>query len=216
MTLAAQLEVVPRIFIRQRREMIELFGLESRNKYSIETESGDSIGFAAEQGKGIAGTLVRQLLGHWRSFEIRIFDRDRRSELIAFHPFRFYFHRLEICTADGRRLGAVERRFSILTKTFDVHGPAGEVIAEVSSPLWRPWTYIFRHQGIEIGAVRKKWGGLIREAFLDADSFAVEFAATTSDGDTRLVLLGAAMFIDVMYFEKKGTGPFSIADLIPG
>jgi len=216
MSIADQLAGVSTVFIRQRREMVELFGFETRNKYSIETESGLRIGFAAEQERGFAGTVARQILGHWRTFEIRIFDTERRVELIASHPFRFFFDRLEIRTAEGVALGSVERTFSFFSKTFEVRDGRDAVVATVSSPIWRPWTFRFESGGREIGAVRKKWGGLIKEAFLDSDSFAVEFSDPALGPDHRLLLLGAAMFVDVLYFEKKGAGPFSIADLIPG
>ena len=216
MSIAEQLTASSSVFIRQRREMVELLGFEARNKYSIETESGARIGFASEQQSGFAGAVFRQIVGHWRSFEIRIFDAERRVELIARHPFRIFFHRIEISTADGNALGCVERRFSLLAKKFDVRDVDGSFVASVSSPFWRPWTFRFEKDGRDIGAVRKKWGGLIKEAFLDADSFAVEFADATLTANERLLLLGAAMFVDVLYFETKGTGPFSIADLIPG
>ena len=66
-----------RLIVRQRRELAELFGFETRNKYEIASESGGALAFAAEQQKGIAGFLFRQFLGHWRTFEIKFFSPDR-------------------------------------------------------------------------------------------------------------------------------------------
>lgn len=40
------------IRIKQIKEFAELFGFETRNKYSIQSIDGQPIGFAAEQGKG--------------------------------------------------------------------------------------------------------------------------------------------------------------------
>src|SRR5262245_11336298 len=62
-----ELDAAPGLVVQQRKELVELFGYETRNKYEIRTQSGQQLGFAAEQQKGVLGFLVRQLVGHWRS-----------------------------------------------------------------------------------------------------------------------------------------------------
>ena len=58
------------LYVRQQRELGELLGFETRNKYAISTPDRMEVAFAAEQQKGILGFLLRQFLGHWRTFEI--------------------------------------------------------------------------------------------------------------------------------------------------
>ena len=94
------------IQVVQRRELAELFGFETRNKYSIEVDGSEEL-FAAEQGKGGLAFLARFFLGHFRTFEIHFFDRARSLVLRAVHPFRFFFQRLEVFLPDGRPLGAI-------------------------------------------------------------------------------------------------------------
>jgi uncharacterized protein YxjI len=193
------------LIVQQKRELAELIGIETRNKYAIEAEDGAPIAYAAEQQKGILGILLRQILGHWRTFEIAFFGPDRQPLMTAVHPFRFFFQRLEVSTADGRSLGAIQQRFAFLHKKFDVQSSDGRVLMTVASPFWRIWTFAFERMGREVARIEKKWGGLLSEAFTDKDRFRVQFADSSVTGDERMLLLAAALFIDLVYFEKKAS-----------
>jgi uncharacterized protein YxjI len=191
----------PELIVVQRRELMELLGVETRNKYEVRTESNELVGFAAEQSAGLLAGLARMFFGHWRAFEIHVFDAQRQLVLRAFHPFRFFFQRLEVSAEDGRCLGAVQQRLSLFTKRFDVEDASGNVVLEMSSGLFRPWLFPFYRGGEEVGRVEKRWSGLLREAFTDADSFRVDFGKAA--GDERALLLAASLFVDLQYFEQK-------------
>lgn len=191
------------LVIEQRHELVELVGLETRNKYEILAEDGAVVGFCAEQQKGLLGFLARMFLGHWRAFDLFFFDSERRRVLTAHHPFRFLFQRLEVSTAEGRPLGALQVRFALLAKRFDVEDAAGRVAMTVSSPLWRMWTFPFEKNGRPAATVAKKWSGLLAEAFTDKDRFRVEFEDPSLSADERLLVLAAALFVDLQYFERK-------------
>jgi len=59
-----------------------------------------------------------------------------------------------------------------------------------------------RDGGTQVGKISKKWSGLLREAFTDADNFGISFPV---DLDVRMkaVMLGACFLIDFMFFEKS-------------
>ena len=190
------------IMIVQRRELAELFGIETRNKYSIEA-NGAPFAFAAEQGKGGLAFLARMFVGHRRTFEIHFFDNSRQLVLRVVHPFRFMFQRLEVSSAAGRMIGAIQQRFAIFSKRFDVTDATGRLLLSVRSPLWRPWTFSFERDGRELARVEKKWSGMLQEAFTDADRFRVAFESPELGLDERSLVLAAGIFIDLQYFERK-------------
>ena len=192
----------PALKLRQRRELAELFGYESRNKYEICDPNGSPILYAAEQGSGFGAALMRQLLGHMRTFEIHVFDGARNAVMKAVHPFRWFFQRLEVAVADGRPVGALQQRWAFFYKSFDVEDAAGRVLMTVRSPIWKPWTFTFERAGREVASVKKRWGGLLREALTDADTFAIEYAPELNP-DERALVLAAGLFIDLQYFEAK-------------
>ena len=109
---------------------------------------------------------------------------------------------IEVALESGRPVGALQQRFSFLYKRFDVLDPNGQVSMQVSSPFWRPWTFSFQRDGREVARIEKKWAGILREAFTDSDRFRVAFIEPLGLDD-RLLLLAAAIFIDLRYFEKK-------------
>lgn len=191
------------VLVHQVHEIGEWFGFETRNKYQIMDERKVIIGYAAEQQKGILGFLFRQYLGHWRKFDVHFFTADRQLAIIAHHPFRWFFERIEIRDASGQLLGAIQKRFSILTKRFDVENARGMVIMEVSSPIWKIWTFTFMHQGAQIAQVKKKWSGLLAEGFTDKDNFAVEFTSPSMTEQEKTLVMTSAVFIDLLYFENK-------------
>ena len=191
------------LHVKQIREIAEWFGIETRNKYSIQDDRGLQIGYAAEQQKGFFGFLFRQFFGHWRSFDVHFFSRERELVLIGHHPFRWIFQRIELTDAQGSRMGAIQSRFAILSKKFDVENEHGQVILEVQSPIWRIWTFPFSKNGRRVAEVQKRWSGILSEAFTDRDNFRIEYFDPTLDAKERFLILVSAVFVDLIYFERK-------------
>lgn len=190
--------------VLQRREMAELFGFETRNKYQLADAQGNALGFAAEQGKGILAFFARYFLGHWRPFDIHIFNAQRQPLFRAHHPFRFFFQRLEIFDAAGKYLGALQQRWAFFAKRFDLHDAEGRLVMEMRSGFFKVWTFPFFRGETEVARVEKKWAGLLREAFTDGDKFRVVFTPGVQ-GSERALILASALFIDLQYFEKQAS-----------
>lgn len=198
------LEGLSEVRLSQRRELGEVvFGLETRNKYEVQDGDGRAIGFAAEQGKGFFGFLLRSWLGHWRVFDILLFDLQRQVVARAHHPFRFFFQRLEVYDATGAFVGALQQRWAFFTKRFDVEDANGNVLLEMRSGFFRIWAFPFFRGGLEVAKVEKRWGGAVRELFTDADTFRVAFGQAGLSAKERLLLVAAGLFIDLQYFERQ-------------
>lgn len=193
------------LIVKQRFEGFELLGYETRNKYAILDDQGNDIAFAAEQQKGIMGFLLRQFLGHWRKFDVHFFDKNKQEFMLAHHPFKILFQRFEITNNEGKNIGALQQRFALLSKKFDVLDERGNVIMEMRSPLWKIWTFPFFRRGQEVARVEKKWTGLLAEAFTDKDTFKVSFGQSDLTTNERLIILATSVFIDLQYFERKSS-----------
>lgn len=195
------------VVVQQRKELAELFGFETRNKYEIYNDQKQLIGFCAEQQKGFLGILLRQFLGHWRTFEVHFFDEKRNLVMIAKHPFKFFFQEFHVYDPSGKKIGWADQRFGILTKKFDVLSARDEVIFKMRSGLFKIWTFpLTSPQGLEKAVIKKRWGGLLKELFLDADNFAVEFQDSSLTQEQRSLILALSVFTDLQYFEEKGRG----------
>lgn len=194
------------LVVVQRVEPLEVvIGAETRNKYSLHAADGAPVGYAAEQGKGLGGALLRLLVQHWRTFDIHLFARDRELVAVAHHPFRFFGwnERLELVDARGTPLGAIQRRFSVFSKRLDVISATTGDVLRVSSPLWRVWTFELMGADGRRATIEKKWSGAVKEIFTDADTFRILFDDRALDDGMRWLLVAAAIFIDLQWFEDN-------------
>ena len=192
-----------RLLVKQIKEWGEiLVGFESANRFEILDDNGDALGYAAEEGGGLGTVLLRNFFGRCRACKIHIFDAQGDEVGLGDKPFRFFFHRMEIYD-HGEKIGAIQRRFSILHRKFTMEDEKGNEILEILSPLFRIWTFKLHRDGVEVGRISKKWAGLLKEAFTDADVFGVEFSHPELPVQIRKLLLVAVFLIDFTCFEDN-------------
>ena len=85
-----------------------------------------------------------------------------------------------------------------------MHAAGGDVIFEMRSGFFQFWTFPFVSlSGQQRAVVRKKWSGLLKEMFLDADNFVVEYEDSGLSATERTLILAASVFTDLQYFERK-------------
>lgn len=195
-----------RILIHQTKEWGEiLLGFESKNRFELRADDGRRIGYAAEEASGIGQWFLRNLFGRCRKASIHLYDTSGQRVGRGEKPFRWYFHRMEVWDGD-RMVGAVQRKFSLLHRLFVIENHQGEEVMQLQSRLFRIWTFRLLFQGQEVGAIRKKWGGVLRELFTDADTFGVEVAPHVPT-EVRKLLLVATFLVDFTCFENnQGSG----------
>ncbi len=196
-----RLSSISGLVVRQVKEWGEILtGFETKNKYAISDVSGQRLYLAAEEA---GSTLLRLFLKALRPFTMVVVSEDGNEVLRVNRPFRFFFHRAEVVDANGQPLGVVERRFSILRRIYSVLDPAGQEVYQLFGPILHPWTFEIRKDGMEVGKITKKWSGLFKEGFSDADNFGVMFPA---DWDVKMkaLFMGAVFLIDFVHFENKG------------
>ena len=188
------------LVVSQKKEWGEILtAFEAKNRYVVLTEHGNELYHATEEGGSL---LLRWFLKGFRPFTIVLRTPDGRPVLRLERPFRFYFQKLEVREDGGKLLGTVELEFSLLHRIFRVSDGNGSEICQLYGPLLHPWTFEIRQNGREVGKITKKWSGLLKEGFTDADNF----AAVLPPGMTvqaKGVLLGSVFLIDFAYFENK-------------
>ncbi|MBU0553070.1 scramblase [Myxococcota bacterium] len=194
-----------RVFIRQRVEWGEaVFGFEQRNQYDVFDDKNELIGRVVEDQGALSRLLSRLFLGSRRGFEIDVRSHLNRDLLSLTRGFSFFFSEMDVWDTKGRRLGRVVRRFSLLYRQFDLIDERGHVFAYIKSPLWRLWTFpIFCVENRERGRITKRWSGLLKEMFSDADNFGVDFGEMPWTLSHRAVIFAAAISIDFDFFENN-------------
>lgn len=201
------------LHVQQVFEAFELLGFETRNKYKILNDKNELIAYAAEQSTGAGGAILRHFLGHWRKFNVVIYDSQREACYQLHFPFRWFFKTLYVSDADGRRVGHLQQRFAIFRKKFDAFGVSNQLVAQINSSFFRFWTFDFFRGNRKICTIQKKWSGALGEFFTDKDNFAVRYADPNLTLDNKVLMLATSVMIDIIYFESnKGSSALQLFD----
>lgn len=210
MVPAAQAALTPftrpaRLMIRQRKRWLEILtSFDARNTYAVYDEAGNPVLNVKEQGSGFGSFLKRLFLAAYRPFRSEVEDIAQGRPILSLRrPFRFIFHRLEVSTADGQPIGALQKRWTWFRRKYEIEDASGNVIATLFGPFWRPWTFkiLLPGQTQEVGLIQKRWSGLAKEMFTQADNFGVDFEQV-SDPALRALLFASTVIIDVVHFER--------------
>jgi uncharacterized protein YxjI len=190
-----------RFSVKQKKRWLEiLFDWESKNSYGVFDEDGNHVLQVKENG-GFLNVLLRMFLQTARPFSSTVFDNPIPRPLLQLHrPFRFLFHRLDVMTAGGERVGSVVRRWSWIRRIYSVQNEAGVEVAVLFGPFFRPWTFEVRVSGRTVGTLQKKWSGLLKELATDADNFALDF--DDAPPQVKVLVFAATVLVDVVHFEK--------------
>ncbi|MBI9077142.1 MAG: scramblase [Desulfatibacillum sp.] len=199
-----QLESLDTLVVHQKKEWGEILtGFETKNAYTVFDMAGNEMYAAVEDGGFF---LWRWILKALRPFVILILGQNQSPVIKVQRPFRFYFHQAYIFDSTERLLGSIKRRFSILRKKYSVYDSTGAEIYQLFGPILHPWTFEIRDEsGTEYGKITKKWSGLLKEGFTDADNFGVIFPGEWPV-QRKALFLGAVFLIDFVHFENKRSG----------
>ncbi|CAJ0950384.1 unnamed protein product, partial [Mesorhabditis belari] len=213
---------IDKIMIHQKKSILEaVTEWEVANKYVLLNAVGQQVYYAFEE----SGCCTRQFCAQNRGFTMHIVDNFQREVLTIRRPFKCCTagclasidtcgHEVSIETPAGEKIGMVRQRFSCCANNFSVlNGDESKEIFKISGPNMCSWTYncnccadkvfeIMNPEGQPCGAIRKKWGGWVKEAFTQADTFSVEFPVDL-DVRCKAALLGATFLIDFLQFENK-------------
>ncbi len=200
----------PALRMRQFRNTVELLvPWEARNQYEVCDEMGRVAVYVGETGDGWRSALLRNF---WPFYKARLecMTVGGTLALAVERPWTLLFARAEVTAWDGRPLGRVQQRLTLVGRRLDILTPAGVVLATVEGPWWKPWTFRVMQKGAEVAVIRKKWSGLVHELMTDADNFTLDFTPGCTDGRLRQLILAAALLVDLTYFEKRNNNSGSV------
>lgn len=193
----------PSLVVQQRKEMLEVFtDFETANRYTIADPSGQTVMHAAETGSGGMAFITRSFLKTKRPFTMQLVDPTGRLVFTLQRPWNWFFSELHVHDESGQKLGWIDQRWAFFARKFTIYGPANEELAELHGPFFRPWTFRINVGGAEVGAIKKQWSGLLKEAFTDADTFGLELGPSMNP-QLRALVLAATFLIDFLYFEGR-------------
>ena len=193
-----QLESIDILIVRHLKEWGEVISDQKRNSYEILDKDKRKI-FDAREAHG--SMLSKQLLRQKRPFTLTVLESGTPM-LTLKRPFRFFIHTIKILNRQGGMLGSIKKTFNPVQRNYTIRDRAGQTVCKLRGPALKPWMFFIMQNGNEAGVITKRWDGIERGAFTDADAFGVEFPQDASP-ETKALLLGAVFLIDFAHFERQ-------------
>lgn len=194
-----QLKNLEALVVSQKKEWGEILtNFETRNKYVVCSADGEQLFAAGEVGGSL---ILRVLLKAHRPFTMKVAAPGGETVMILKRPFRFFFHELRILDSAGQQLGYLKKQFSIFRRIYTVYDRSSRPVLTLFGPILHPWTFEIQQESRTIGKITKKWSGLAKEVFTDADNFGVTFPGQLPP-ELKTLLLGAVFLIDFVHFEN--------------
>lgn len=208
---------IDQLLVKQKKEMMELVtGFETNNKYKIKNSLGQTVYMAIED----TGCCMRNCCGPNREFNMKILDNSKNEVVHLYRPYRCgtcctpcHLNEIEVHAPPGTIIGYVTQTWSFCTPVFS---PQFDILDGNRNPILKmvgpdctveccsdmEFKVLALDGFTEVGRVVKQWGGFIKEAFTDADTFGITFPMDL-DVKAKATMLGAVMLIDFMFFEKQ-------------
>lgn len=185
-----------RLFVKERVAFIKL-----RDTYDLlEAESLSPVGLAKDEPAPWAKwarLLVRKTM---LPTTLNIYAGTNPQPQLRVHKRPGFFRtRLEIRDAQGQLLAQVISKVFTLGGAFVIQDALRQPIGELSGD-WKGWDYTATLRGEPLGRVTKKWAGLAKELFTNADQYLVE----AQRPEHFKLLLGLALAVDLVYKERQG------------
>lgn len=170
----------------------------------LDAESGAPIGIAKEEPPGWAKWMRLVANKHTLPTAVNVYEGTSTTPLVSIQRgFTFLRARVSVIMGD-RTIGHFEAKLMSIGPSFRILDAQDVEIGSVKGD-WKGWNFqITSSTGEVLGSVTKKWDGLGKALFTNADTYVIAL----SDGaagrpDVAALLLAAGLAVDTVYREKK-------------
>ncbi len=192
------------IIVKQDTELTNIIlGFDAANRYILFDPSGEVLGNAAEEGSGVGGWLMRQFLQSRRPCTLHIYDTQGQEITTGKKPFKFLFSEMNTIV-NQQNIGCARRRFNMLNRKYSI-GASGSSGFEITSSIFQFGKHSFdiTKNGLVVAKITKKFEGIMKMAFTQADTFSITFHDKNLTLEERCVLLLTLFLIDYDVFEQR-------------
>lgn len=196
--------------VRQFREPLQmLVGWDQASQFEVSGADQRPIFYAVEK-RGFLSALLRNF-NPFHQRQIECMTLAGTQALTVAFPFTVFLRRGEVRAWDGRLMGRIQQRFSLLRTWLDIETPGGATQLSIVGPILKffsfsDWVFEVRRGETVVAHIKKHWGGFFAETFGTSDNFSIELTDGFTDGRQRQLLVAAALTLDLAQFEQKNKG----------
>lgn len=189
------------LVVSQRAKLIEL-----TNQYEIRDSAGCALGYVQQQAQSTARKVLRLAtdIDQFLTHRLSVYDASERLIVTLTRPAKVFKSRLLVEDDTGRRVGEIVQQKVFGKIAFDLLGAAGEPLGQIRAENWRAWDFsIVNAADREVARIDKKFVGIAKAVFTNADNYVVDIADDVR-GEFRLLVLAAATAVDTALKQDPG------------
>jgi uncharacterized protein YxjI len=169
----------------------------------LDADTSAPIGIAREEPPGMAKYLRLVMDNRWLPTEVNVYEREGAPPVLSIHRGVALFRPRVHVRAGGRDLGYFQAKALSIGPSFRIFDAQEQEIGTVKGD-WKGWNFqVLGAGGEELGRVTKKWAGLAKELFTNADTYVISISdRAAGQRDVAHLLLAAGLAIDTVFKEK--------------
>jgi uncharacterized protein YxjI len=205
----SELLTADKIVVSQKAKLVEL-----TNQYVIRDAEGAKLGYVEQEGQSKARKVLRFVtdVDQFLTHRLSIYDAHDNKVLQLTRPAKVFKSRLDVEDAEGRRVGQIVQKNVFGKIHFDLLDANEGLLGAIRAENWRAWDFaIVDATGEEVARIDKKFVGVLKAVFTDADNYVVDIKPSVQ-GDLRLLTLAAATAVDTAL--KQDARGFSVTDML--
>lgn len=190
----------PVVHVKQRTKLVEM-----RNQYELFDDAGTTIGGVEQVNQSGFTVLLRFLSDLDVVLPVELEISQTGATVLRLHKPWFRMT-IDVRTADGRVLGTIRKKVRLGKARFVLLDPTGAELGHVRAENWRAKDFaVMDRNELEVARVTKKWAGLGRELFTDADHYVIHRPLPLDEAMQGLVL-AAPFAVDLILKQKDSAG----------
>ena len=155
-----------------------------------------------------------------------IYDPHGKIVASLSRPFYYFFSTISVETVSQKRVGTIEKRFTIFRPLYDICDMSGSCFGKLLGSFFGGkgiGNILLGNQNYSLldssgdrelsGGIERQWNGVLNRMFTEKDTYMVRFPENWGE-DKKLLLLSAAISIDFDYSENQGDGLLGKASAI--
>lgn len=175
------------------------------NSYDIlDPESGEVLMECREPRLGFFTKMLR--FTKWKTatpFHVEVNTPSGEAVLAVKRGVSLFVSKVDVLDEDDERVGGFKQKLFSWTSTFYVLGDQDQQLCTLKGK-WTSWEFNFEHNGKSLAKVTKKWDGLARQLFTDADTYMLEISdEVPEDNPLRILILASVVCIDMVLSERS-------------
>ena len=177
--------------------------LKFSNAYKVFNEQGVQIG-NIQQSVPFWHKILRMFLNK-AMFPFTLHIKDMNEVVVAsiHRGWTFWMSKIKILDGNGVQIGGIRQKLKLFKPLFHILDQYDAPIAQIKGD-WKAWNFNIADQSEkELGAINKKWAGVMKEVFTTADKYRVIISKDCPEDLNRIAIVAGAITIDMVLKESK-------------